>query len=122
MVFGRNTNLPNLVDNKLPAQEKSTLADIVLHISALHAALHLLPLNQITKLALGKDIKISEITHNISDEVFLKGAIFRPGKDLPQFWVKMTLLCLSDKDHTTSKPIHTMYKHYIGISLLKQKQ
>ena len=35
LVFGKNTNLPNLIDNKLTAQEKLTLPDIALHIQGL---------------------------------------------------------------------------------------
>ena len=39
LVFGRNTNLPNFINNKLPAQETTCKSfDIGLHISALHAA------------------------------------------------------------------------------------
>ena len=38
LVFGRNPNLPNFLDNKLPAQEKPTSPDVALHISTLHAA------------------------------------------------------------------------------------
>ena len=38
LVFGRNTNLPNLIDNKLPAQEISTLLHIPFDIVAIHAA------------------------------------------------------------------------------------
>ena len=36
LVFGRNGNLPNFLDNKLPAQANPP--DIDSHISALHAA------------------------------------------------------------------------------------
>ena len=34
LVFRRNTHLPNLTDNKLPAQENSRISDIALHIYA----------------------------------------------------------------------------------------
>ena len=62
VVFGRNTNSPNLTDNKLPAQEKSTLPDIALHIYALQAARKTFAAtNQITKFALRK--KNHDIRH-----------------------------------------------------------
>ena len=75
LVFGRNTNLPNIIDNKLPAQEKSTLPDIALHISALHAARKAFIATESSnkiKLALRKNVRTSGITYNIGDEVYYK--------------------------------------------------
>ena len=37
LVFGRNMNLPNFLDSKLPEQKNPTSPDIASHISALHA-------------------------------------------------------------------------------------
>ena len=74
LVFGRNTNLPNLNDNKLPAQEKSPLSDIALHISALDAARKTFVAtesSQKIKLAQRKNIRTSGITYNIGDKDFL---------------------------------------------------
>lgn len=75
LVFGRNTNLPNIIDHKLPAQEKSTLPDIALHISALHAARKAFIATESSnkiKLALRKNVRTSGNTYNIGDEVYYK--------------------------------------------------
>ena len=38
LVFGRNTNLPNFINNQLPAQETTIKSfELALHISLLHA-------------------------------------------------------------------------------------
>ena len=50
----------------------------------------------------------------------IKGTTVRPEKDLPQYWDKMVLLCLSDRGHITLNLILVMCKHQIQINILKE--
>ena len=75
LVFGRNTNLLNFLDNRLPLQENPTLPDIASHISALHAARRAFIASESSsklKLAVRKNIRKSGAVFNIGEEVFYK--------------------------------------------------
>ena len=75
LIFGRNMNLPNFLDNKLPVQENPTSPYIASHISALYAARRASVASQSSsksKLALRKNVRKSGAVFNIGDEVFYK--------------------------------------------------
>ena len=65
LVFGRNKNLPNFLDNKLPAQENPNSPYIASHISALHAARSAFIASESSnelKLAVLKDLENQELS------------------------------------------------------------
>ena len=67
LLFGRNRNLPNFLDNKLPAQENPISLDIASHISDLHA-----PSESSSKLKLVVPKNIRKSVFSIGDDVFYK--------------------------------------------------
>ena len=69
LLFGRKRNLPNLLGNKLPAQENPISLDIASYISDLHA-----PSESSSKLKLvvPKNIRKSGAVFSIGNDVFYK--------------------------------------------------
>ena len=95
LVFGRNTNLPNFLDNKIPAQENPTSPDIALHISSLHAARRAFIMSESSnklKLAMRKNIRDSGVMFKVGDKSFIRGMINLRGEVQEQYLAKMVLL------------------------------
>ena len=77
-VFGRNTNLPNFINNYMPPQETTTKSfNFALHISTLHAAgkafTECESSNKL-KLPIRKNIRPSGNIYTIGDKVYYKRA------------------------------------------------
>ena len=77
LVFGQNPNLPNFINNKLPAQEPVVKSpDIITYLTALHTArkscIESESYNKL-KTALRKNVRSSSnVMYEIGDEVFFK--------------------------------------------------
>ena len=82
LVFGRHTNLTNLTDNKLPAQEKSTLPYILFHIATLHAARRAIVAAESTKIKLALWKIPGHLESHLTSQIksIIKGTIIKPGK------------------------------------------
>ena len=76
LVLGKNPNLPNFIENNLPAQEPSTKSfHIATRLTALHAARKAFIESESSnklKTALRKNTRSFFNTYNIGDEVFYK--------------------------------------------------
>ena len=103
--------------------KKSKLPDIVLYITALHAASKALATTKSmnsTNLALRKISGPLELYITMEMKFTVIGTIIKPGMNLSQYWDKMVLLCLFGRGYITLKPIISMCNHQIQINFSKK--